>query len=145
MTHEEIVRRYCAAMATQDATTAESLRHRDWSSHWPQSGETVTSSEAMREIGEHYPGGPWESVEIRLRGSDDTYQVTPMGTLVRTAGSGDTWTAEWMNRYPDGSDWFVVDIVELRDDRVFRETTYWAAPFEAPPWRREWVDVDGSG
>ena len=25
--------------------------------------------------------------------------------------------------------------------RVFRESTYWAQVLEAPPWRREWVEL----
>ena len=53
--------------------------------------------------------------------------------------------AEWVNRYPDGTDWFVVDVVQLRDGKVLRETTYWAQVLDAPPWRRDWVEYDPSG
>lgn len=143
MSNEETVRRYGAAVATRDHATAEALRHPGWSVAWPQSGERVISSEAMRAIVDHYPGGAWVSRPRRLLGSADEYAMTPAGTLVRVAGAGDVWTAEWIDRYPDGSDWHVVDIVELRDGLVYRETTYWAAPFEAPEWRRGWVELDG--
>jgi hypothetical protein len=34
----------------------------------------------------------------------------------------------------------VVDLIELRDGLVHRETMYWAAPFEAPAWRAPWVE-----
>lgn len=142
MTNEDIVRRYCRAVSERDFETAEALRHPAWTCVWPQSGERVTSSEAMRAITEAYPGGGWEAVDLRLSGSDDEIAITPLGQIVRVAGSGNTWTAEWGNRYPDGSDWIVVDIVELKDGRVLRETTYWAAPFDAPPWRRRWVALD---
>jgi hypothetical protein len=31
-------------------------------------------------------------------------------------------------------------IHEYRDGRVARETSYYAAPFEAPSWRAKWVE-----
>jgi hypothetical protein len=96
----------------------------------------------MRAIAEHYPGGGWQATERRLRGAGDEVAITPLGQLVRVAGTGDTWTSEWANRYPDGSEWLVVDIVELKDGRVIRETTYWAPPFDPPAWRRAWVELD---
>src|SRR4029079_819087 len=75
VTNEEIVRRYCAAVATRDHVTAAGPRHRDWVCEWPQSGERVTSSANMRALIEAYPGGPWEAHERRLRGSEDQYVV----------------------------------------------------------------------
>jgi hypothetical protein len=142
VSNEDTVRRYCRAVATQDLATAERLRHPRWSCAWPQSGERVTSSEAFRSIVEAYPGGAWEAVERRLLGAEDEVAVTPLGQLVHVAGAGDTWTAEWTNRYPDGSEWLVVAIVELKDGAVIRETCYWAPPFEAPAWRRTWVELE---
>ena len=144
MTNEDIVRRYCTAVATRDYATAESLRHRDWVCEWPQSGERVTTSANMRSIIEAYPGGPWEAQERRLRGSEDQYVVSPSGTLMAVAGAGETWTAEWMNLYPGDREYFVIDIIQLKDGRVIRETTYWAEPFEAPEWRRAWVESEPS-
>jgi hypothetical protein len=31
-------------------------------------------------------------------------------------------------------------IIELRDGKMFRDTRYYAEPFEAPAWRSEWVE-----
>jgi hypothetical protein len=31
-------------------------------------------------------------------------------------------------------------LLELRDGKIWRETTYWAEPFEAPEWRSKFVD-----
>jgi hypothetical protein len=140
MTNEEIVRRYGHAVAMADHDSAEQLRHPDWECDWPQSGERVTSAADMRAIVDHYPGGNWTSRERRTVGSEDEFVVTPAGTVIRVAGGGDVWTAEWVNVYPDGSEWFVIAIVELRDGRVRHETVYWAPPFEAPEWRRHWVE-----
>ncbi len=140
MTNEQIARRYCQAMATRDHEKAERLRHPGWACDWPQSGERVTSNADMRAIIDNYPDGGWQSRERRMVGSEDEFVMTPAGTIARVAGGGDIWTAEWVHVYPDGSDWFVVDIVELQDGRVHRETLYWAEPFDAPDWRRQWVE-----
>jgi hypothetical protein len=32
-----------------------------------------------------------------------------------------------------------VGIIEFRNDKVVHETQYFADPFDAPGWRREWV------
>ena len=57
---------------------------------------------------------------------------------------GDFWWAEWRMTYPDGKTWICVDLMELRDGRVYREVVYWAVPFEAPSWRAQWVESDAS-
>ena len=60
--------------------------------------------------------------------------------MVMVAGSGDFWWSEWRVTYPDGEHYLCVDLVELRDGKVWRETVYWATPFDAPAWRSPWVD-----
>jgi SnoaL-like domain len=141
----EMIRRYFTAQATRDYAVAEPLRAPDWVCDWPQSGERVTSSAAMRAIIDQYPGGPWTSRERRITGSQDEYVLTPAGTVVQVQGSGDVWFAEWINDYPDGSEWFVIGIVELRDGRVRRETQYFAPAYEAPEWRQQWVERIAEG
>jgi len=66
--------------------------------------------------------------------------VTAANTGLRVVGSGDFWWSEWRLTYPSGEVYLVVDLIELRDGLVYRETVYWAAPFEAPEWRAPWVD-----
>jgi hypothetical protein len=34
----------------------------------------------------------------------------------------------------------VVAIFEFRDGKIVRETRYYPQPFEAPPWRAQWVE-----
>ena len=40
----------------------------------------------------------------------------------------------------DEDRFYVIVIHEYHDDRVARETSYYAAPFEAPSWRAQWVE-----
>jgi hypothetical protein len=140
MTNEECVRQYAAASAAHDLAALAGLRHPEWSVYWPQSGERVHGNEAFAEIIANYPGGAPVTEVTRIVGSEDQWVVTPSNTAMRVAGSGDFWWSEWRLTYPDGDVYLVVDLLELRDGLVWRETCYWAAPFEAPAWRAPWVD-----
>ncbi len=87
-----------------------------------------------------WPGGLPEAGDIRLVGSEDRYVMTPSFTIERIVGSGDTWWADGTATYPDGSAWFAVALIGLRDGRIHRETWYFAPPLEAPAWRSAWVE-----
>ena len=34
----------------------------------------------------------------------------------------------------------MVAIIELKNGKMWRDTRYYAEPFEAPQWRAEWVE-----
>jgi hypothetical protein len=132
---EDLVARYCEAMARNDSAALTRLRHPDWHEDWPQSGERVPSDEAYREIHDAFPGG-LPQVDVRqVEGTDDRWVVTPSMTVERIAGSGDVWLVEGVNTYQGGDVYHVAMHIRLRDGRVWRTTTYFAAPFEAPAWR----------
>ena len=139
-TNEAIVRRYAASSAGNDLEELARLRHPDWSVEWPQSGERVHSTESFAAIVEAYPGGRPRVEVSRIVGSEDRWVLTPGNTMLRVGGSGDFWWSEWRMTYPDGQEYQVVDLIELRDGLVHRETVYWAPPFEAPDWRRPFVE-----
>jgi hypothetical protein len=40
----------------------------------------------------------------------------------------------------DGDRFHVIVIHQWRDGLVVRETSYYAAPFQAPAWRAKWVE-----
>jgi hypothetical protein len=52
----------------------------------------------------------------------------------RIVGSGDLWVTELILSY-DGRPSDTVSIMEFKDDKVARETQYFADPFVAPTWR----------
>jgi hypothetical protein len=140
MTNEECVQQYAAASASHDVDALTALRHPDWMVVWPQSGERVRGTEAWAEIIANYPGGAPRTEIARIVGAEDRWVVTPGNTMLKVAGSGDFWWSEWRLTYPNGDVYLVVDLLELRDGLVHRETVYWAAPFEAPAWRAPWVE-----
>ena len=60
-------------------------------------------------------------------------------TVRRIIGGGDLWVTELVIAY-DGKPSYTVSIMEFRDDKVARETQYFADPFVAPAWRAQWVE-----
>src|ERR1700691_5639582 len=57
----------------------------------------------------------------------------------RIIGGGDLWITEFILTY-DGKPSYTVSIMEFRDDKVARETQFFADPFVAPAWRAQWVE-----
>jgi hypothetical protein len=143
-TNEDTVRAYTEASATHDLDALGHLRHPDWQTLWPQSGERVIGHACWAEIAQSYPGGTPEIKLGRLVGSEDRWVVTPGNTVARIAGSGDFWWGEWRMTYPDGKVYQCVTLIEMRDGLIWRETVYWAEPFEAPDWRRPYVEQASS-
>lgn len=141
MTNEEIVRRYATAVMEFDFDALATMRHPDWCAVWPQSGELVRGSANNLAIMENYPGGAPRLVkQERLVGSEDHWATSPVGGAYRVSGEGENWWGEWTMVYPDGRTWSTVILVELRDGKIWRETQYWAEPFEPPAWRAQWVE-----
>ncbi|KAL0630394.1 hypothetical protein Q9L58_010762, partial [Maublancomyces gigas] len=63
----------------------------------------------------------------------------PSGFKVRRiTGEGKVWVTEYAIDYA-GKSAYTVSIMEFVDDKVGRETQYFADPFDAPAWRAQWV------
>src|ERR1700760_1039013 len=60
-------------------------------------------------------------------------------TVRRIIGSGDLWVTEFILTY-DGKPSYTVSIMEFKDDKVARETQYFADPFVAPASRAQWIE-----
>ena len=144
MTNEDVVRRYADAVTRWDYDAMAQLRHPEWTATWPQSGEVVRSTEADRQVTQGYPGGAPTLIGSRLVGSEDHWVTSPLGGAYKVAGDGESWWGEWRMTYPDGRTWFTITLIELRDGKVWHETQYWAEPFEAPEWRKDFVDRLGA-
>jgi SnoaL-like domain len=95
-------------------------RHEDYLLELPQSGERL-DRDGLRRLQRTFPGG-----------------VAPRIKLLRVTGSGDVWVAESLIHYADGTVFYGVSRVEFRDGKIWRETRYYAEPFEVPSWRASW-------
>ena len=100
------------------------LRHEDYAMEMPQSGERIRGPENMRAFQEAFASNS-NPPSIRIR-----------RVLVRDG----LWVVEGINDYGDRGVFNVVLIVELKDGKWWRDTRYYAEPFEAPEWRAQWVE-----
>jgi ketosteroid isomerase-like protein len=118
------IRQFVEAINTGEMGPFDALYHDDVVIHWPQSGEMIRGKHNIREFREAYP-------------------TPPKATLRRIVGSGDLWAIEMGFDY-DGDRFDVIVIHQWRDGLVVSETSYYAAPFEAPAWRAKWVEPAAS-
>jgi hypothetical protein len=95
-------------------------RHEDYLLELPQSGERL-DRDGLRRLQTTFRGG-----------------AAPKIKLLRVTGGGDVWVAESIIHYADGTVFYGVSRVEFRDTRIWRETRYYAEPFEVPSWRADW-------
>jgi len=109
-----------AASDASDFETEHLIYHEDAVLEYPQSGE--------RTRGRHNIQGQRASQPSKKR-----------FTIRRIIGGCDLWVTEFILTY-DGQPSYTVSIMEFRDDKVARETQYFADPFVAPASRAQWVE-----
>lgn len=131
-----------AAMTASDWDAAEKMLHPDYVEEYPQSGERIRGRANIRATVENYPGGLGEALsEPLVHANDaDTWAITPSYTVVRIEENANKGTAVIKVRYSNGSEWWMISLFELKDGLLFRQTTYFAQPFDAPEWRAQWVE-----
>jgi hypothetical protein len=108
------------ASAAGDADAEHDIYDNDVICDYPQSGERILGRSNLQALRSHHPGKP-SGFNVR-----------------RILGTGKLWITEYTINY-QGHPAFTVSIMEFRDGKVIHETQYFADPFEAPAWRKQWV------
>ena len=103
-----------------DPAVEYEARHEDFLVELPQSGERL-DRDGLRRLQTTFPGG-----------------MAPRIKLLRLTGGGDVWFGESIIHYADGKVFYGVSRVEFREAKMWRETRYYAEPFEVPSWRSDW-------
>lgn len=137
-----VVERYARAIQDKDFDAQAALLADDFIDEMPQSGERTRGKENYVALVRNYPGGvgTLDPRGTRLVGAEDRWVLTPMFTQLRIEGSGDVYTYVGSVRYPNGEKWHMIAIIELRNGKVAKSTTWYAAPFDAPEWRAAFVE-----
>jgi SnoaL-like domain len=139
--NREIIERYIRAVIEQDLDVQDELRHADYVSEYPQSGERIRGPQNARAILDNYPSGAPPAENVVVKGSEDRWVATPVGTLLRITGTGDVYTGLFTAVYPgDPRPWHCVAVAELHDGKVLKETIIFGASFDPPAWRAQWVE-----
>jgi hypothetical protein len=134
-TEREQIERFIDLMNQRAWDRLGEVLHPEFVEDWPQSGERIRGIVNMRAVREQYPGGALDVVKRDLVGAEDEWVLTPAYTTVRVIGTSDQYTLVLRTRYPDGSDWFLVCVLEFKGGLIARMTTYFAPDFPAPDWR----------
>jgi hypothetical protein len=142
MSPREVFEAYFGALTRQDFESAVSLLHPDFYEDYPQSGERIRGAANLRATVENYPGGlELEALaEPAFHGDADDWAIAPNYSVVRVTDHGDTGAGVVRIRYPDGSEWWAINLFEIKDGLLYRQTTFFAAPFEAPAWREPYAE-----
>ncbi|HTV57458.1 MAG TPA: nuclear transport factor 2 family protein [Verrucomicrobiae bacterium] len=112
------------ASAAGDANTEHDIYADDAICDYPQSGERILGRKNLQALRSHHPGKP------------SGFQVK------RILGRANLWVTEYTIVY-QGRPAYTVSIMEFRVGKVVHETQYFADPFEAPAWRKQWVQQIG--
>lgn len=137
-----IFERWTKAMGSMDFGAIRELIHPDYVMEWPQSGERVRGFDAFRAILQNYPGGTIESIDqgdAQLLHAEERWLMSPGYTVLPLAGAG-AISSMHRTSYPDGSIWYVVSFITLKDDLIWRATTFFAPESPAPEWRAHLVE-----
>ena len=144
MDNRAIAERYAQSLRDSDVDATADLMHPDIVVTYPQSGEVIRGSESYEAMLANYPMGvPEGTVTVRSGGEESVHVSTafPFGLpTITSIGSGDTFVIEGMAKYPDGEVFNVVMILRTFEGKVIEETSYFASPFEAPDWRKPYVE-----
>ena len=141
---QDFFRRYTQAIAEMDFAALEGMVHPDYVGEYPQSGERFRGFAALKFQLEKYPGGlpaaRFEDSTTKVLGDEERWAISPGYTVLPLTGP-ERFTTVTRAPYPDGSRWWVVSILTLKDDKVWRAETYFAPEFEPPEWRKGIVEI----
>lgn len=139
-----IVERFVEALGSGDADAYESALDEDAVIVYPQSGERFRGRRNLRALLDEFmahEGGFRPTLE-RVIGDDPSWIISPAYTLIRVEGSGEQFTVTGRVRYPDGAEWHLVQLLEVRGGRISQVTSYFAEPFEPPAWRAPYRETN---
>ena len=138
----EIVDRFVRAIEAKDFDTVVELLADDFVDEMPQSGERTRGKANYRAIADAYPGGVGTVTpeSRRIVGAEDRWVMTPTFNVLRVEGSGNVFTYVATVTYANGETWQMISIAQIRDGKVAKTTTWFAAPFDAPEWRAPYVE-----
>lgn len=134
----DVIEHYVELMGNRAWDRFGEVLHPDYVEEYPQSGERIVGLSNARELRAQYPGGVQQIERRDVVGGEDRWVMTPSFTLVRIEGTSDRYTYVMRTRYPDGSMWFIITIIRLKDGLIHDATTYFAPDFAAPDWRKQY-------
>ena len=117
-----LVKNFWQLFSEQCWDTAAELLHGDFVATWPQSREKIRGARNFIDVNRYYPGN--HKIEV-----------------LHAFGVGDqVLTTVWIEA-DTGQKTFANSIFSIKDGKIWRAEEYWAEPYPAPAWRKQWVET----
>ncbi|MBC7456865.1 MAG: hypothetical protein H7235_01205, partial [Bdellovibrionaceae bacterium] len=101
---------------------AETLLHADFVATWPQSKERIVGPKNYINVNRNYPG----KHKFKIIHSFPFANKVLMTAWIEADTRQKT---------------FVNSIIEISEGKILNIEEYWAEPFSAPEWRKQWVEI----
>ncbi|MEO0361865.1 MAG: nuclear transport factor 2 family protein [Pseudomonadota bacterium] len=121
---KEVVRAFWRAMETNDFAHAATFLSEDFVLRWPQSKETIRGRADFAALNAAYPANGLWRFDLRRIVADGAEVATEVGVT-----DGDMAAT-------------ALTFHEVRGGLIAAQVEYWPDPYDAPPWRAEWVSVE---
>ena len=147
MTNRRVVERFWSAFQEGDLDTYEEIMHPDVVVTYPQSGEVIRGRENLMAILRNYPAFPTRGDDLTLDTTERTVSrpsSVPFGmSSVTIVDDGELVVGQAVLTYSGDEVYNSCSIFKVRSQMIAEETSYFAAPFQAPEWRSKWVESIG--
>jgi hypothetical protein len=148
MINRETVERYWTAFKDGDLDAYEACLATDVVVTYPQSGEVLRGRadymSTIRNYPVNLPSGEEELARLDI--SEKAISMPSASWIgmstIAVMSEGSVAVGQSVLSYPNGDTYKVCSIFHLAKGLITSETTYFAAPFDAPEWRSEWVTSD---
>jgi ketosteroid isomerase-like protein len=132
-----LLRRYFDAFNTRDQAGLRAVVAADVTEDYPQSGERIHGLDRCLEMLSRYRGVA-DGAE-HIVGDEERWALSPTFSVLRVSGSAGSYTTTTVGHYPDGTDWHIVKLFDVRDGKIRAITSFFAPAFPAPGWRADLV------
>ena len=142
--NRDVILRFFEMTNTGDVESMEEVYDEEMLTLHPQTRERIQGLEAHRLMARGFQelGGITISEKERefLGGDEERYLLTPLFTMVKIQGTGETLVVTAKMRYPDGSDWYNIGLTTFRRGKLLKRVLFFAPTFDPPDWRAQWVE-----
>jgi ketosteroid isomerase-like protein len=122
MSNIELITKFWSLFSEQKWEKASELLHQDFVAQWPQSREKIIGSKNFIDVNRYYPGN--HMIEVI-----HSFEV-----------QNKVLTTVWIEA-DTGQKTFANSIFEIMDGKILSVEEYWAEPYSAPDWRKQWVEI----
>jgi SnoaL-like domain len=133
--------RFFEAFNQRDVDALRELIDPDMIEDYPQSGERIRGADRYLDMLTRFPGiAPSERSRAHIVGGEESWGLSPTFSLLRVSGGDGSYTATGLRRYPDGSDWYVINLLETSGGKVRHITSFFGPLFPPAGWRADLVE-----